>query len=55
MRYPGHKLGHLDSTETIGLILQYFISKPIQKKTGRTVSYIFLIGFIMFIICYVCL
>ena len=39
-------MGHLAPTETIGLLLQYLISEPIQKSTGRTVFYTFLKMFI---------
>ena len=40
---PGHQLGRLALTLKIGLLLQYFISKPIQESTGRSVYYSLLI------------
>ena len=54
-RCQGHKLEHLAPTTTIGLLLQYFISKPKKKCTGETVYYILLIMFMMFMICNSCL
>ena len=48
VRCPGHKLVHLAPTTTIGLLLQYFISKPIKKCIDKTVYYILLM---MFMIC----
>ena len=54
-RCLGHKLGHLAPTATIGILLDYFISKLIIKSTGKSFYYILLIMFRMFWICYVCL
>ena len=52
MRCPAQLPGHLALTKSVGLLLQYVISKPIQKGTGRTVYYIILKVFMMFMICF---
>ena len=38
---PGQCVGYLAVTATIGLLLQYLISKLIKKSFGKTVYYVF--------------